>query len=198
MLSEEFQVNEEAQKLKEQETLTEIDGQNYTWQHQLEQLEALCVDAVKIPLTELIILNKEQLLNQLYLIKTKLPVEFTRATDILHHKCQIIQEAEDYARNLVKSAEDSAAQILSKSALIRQAELEATKIMFQVHKECEQLRQKTYAEIEQLRQTTIAECQEIQVGSDNYADAVLGDLEQQLGDMLTVIRNGRQQLKQEQ
>ena len=197
MLSKESQVNEEDKKLREQNTPSQTFEQNFTWQEELENLEILLQEGVKVPLTELILIDREQLLKQLYLIKTKLPIVFAQAKDVLSNKHRIIQEAEDYAYNLVESAEDSAAQIISKSALVRQAELEATKIMFQVHKECEQLRQKTQAEIEQLKKTTIEECQRIQVGSDNYADAVLGDLEQQLSDMLSVIRNGRQQLERD-
>jgi hypothetical protein len=41
------------------------------------------------------------------------------------------------------------------------------------------------------------ECDDIQNGADDYADAVLTSIEQQLTEMLRVIRNGRQQLQPE-
>ncbi|MDJ0688282.1 MAG: DivIVA domain-containing protein [Xenococcaceae cyanobacterium MO_188.B32] len=194
MLSKESQVNQETTEFKEQEPLSEICEQNLSLAKELEQLETLLADGVKVPLTELIILDREQLLEKLDLIKTKLPLLLAHAQDILNNEREIIRSAESYAHNLIKSAEERAAQILSKSALVREAELEASKIMFRVHKECEQLRQKNQAEMEHLRETTLAECQTIQVGSDRYADAVLGNLEQELGNILAVIRNGRQQL----
>ena len=45
-----------------------------------------------------------------------------------------------------------------------------------------------------MRARAIAECDEIQNGADDYADHVLDSIEQQLTNMLQVIRNGRQQL----
>jgi hypothetical protein len=41
----------------------------------------------------------------------------------------------------------------------------------------------------------MAECEEIQNGADDYADHVLGSIEQQLNEMMRVIRNGRQQVQ---
>ena len=196
MLSEESQVDKETTEFDEQEPPSEICEQYFTLAQELEKLETLLAEGVKVPLTELIILDREQLLDKLDLIKTKLPIVFAHAQAILKNEREIIQSAESYAYNLIKSAENRATQILSKSALVREAELEASKIMFRVHKECEQMRQQNQAEIEHLREITLAECQAIQAGSDNYADAVLGNLEQELSNILTVIRNGRQQLNQ--
>ena len=196
MLSKESQVNKEKREFPEQETPSEICEQNLSLARELEQLESLLSDGVRVPLTELIVLDRELLLDRLDLIKTKLPLVLTHAQDILNNEREIIQSAENYARNLIQSAEDRASQIVSKSALVREAELEASKIMFRVHKECEQIRQRNQAEMEQLRETTLAECQAIQAGSDNYADAVLGNLEQEVTNILAVIRNGRQQLNQ--
>ncbi len=195
MLSKESQVNQETTEFQDQETSSRICEQNLSLARELEQLETLLADGAKIPLTELIIVDREQLLNLLNLIKTKLPMALARAQDILNNEREIIQSAESYARNLIQSAEEHATKILSKSALVQEAELEASKIMFRVHKECEQIRQKNQAEMEQLREATMAECQEIQAGSDRYADAVLSNLEREVSNILAVVRNGRQQLK---
>lgn len=195
MFSEESQVNPPRKAQREQKAPSEMYDYHLSLAQELEQLEALLLSGVKVPLTELVVLDQEQLLEQVDVIKTKLPAIFAYIQDILLNKHQIIQEAENYARNLVASAENHADQILSKSSLVQEAELEASKIMFRVHKECEQIRQKTHAEMEQLRQVTRAECQEIQTGSDQYADSVLGNLEQELSNILTVVRNGRQNLK---
>lgn len=46
-----------------------------------------------------------------------------------------------------------------------------------------------------MRQKAIAEFEEIQQGADEYADAVLNNLEQQLKEILRIIYNGRQKLK---
>jgi hypothetical protein len=56
------------------------------------------------------------------------------------------------------------------------------------------MRRSVHQEIEQLRHQTMRECDQIQNGADQYADAVLNHLEQQLSDMLKVVINGRQQI----
>jgi hypothetical protein len=48
-----------------------------------------------------------------------------------------------------------------------------------------------------MRHMALEECEDIQNGADDYADAVLNSIEQQLSEMLRVIRNGRQQLQPE-
>lgn len=196
MLSKESQVDKKTTEFEEQEASSRFCSQNSSLAQKLKQLEILLTEGVKIPLTDLMIVDCEQLLDKLNFIKTKLPTLLAHAQDILNNEREIIQSAENYARNLVESAEDHATQILSKSALVREAELEASKIMFRVHKECEQIRQQNQAEMEQLKATTLAECQEIQAGSDDYADAVLSNLEREVTNILAVVRNGRQQLNQ--
>ena len=60
--------------------------------------------------------------------------------------------------------------------------------------EIEQQRQMANGEVEQIYRKSVSEAQQIQEGADEYADAVLTRLEQELGEMLGVVRNGRQQL----
>ena len=105
----------------------------------------------------------------------------------------------------MEAAERRADQILDEMGIIQQAELEANQIRKRVQQECEAIQEQTLAEIErmrlqtqqeleQMRQMALTECEDIQNGADDYADAVLNSIEQQLNDMLRVIYNGRQQL----
>jgi cell division septum initiation protein DivIVA len=167
---------------------------DFDLQQELNQLENLILDGVHVPLTGLTIIDEQQILEQLNLIKTNLPTALATAIEILAYKQQIIQEAVTYAHHVVESAQIQANQILNESAIIRKAELEATTIKIQAEQECQQLKSETQSKIEKWRELTIAECQEMQAGADDYADAVLGNLEKQLKDMLSVIHKGRQQL----
>ncbi|MCC5618708.1 DivIVA domain-containing protein, partial [Nostoc sp. CHAB 5836] len=45
------------------------------------------------------------------------------------------------------------------------------------------------------RQTAIAQAQEIEDGADVYADGILGNIQQDLKEMLRIVTNGRQQLQ---
>ncbi|HEY9772018.1 MAG TPA: hypothetical protein V6C71_26535 [Coleofasciculaceae cyanobacterium] len=164
---------------------------------ELNNLAELIFNSTHIPLTDLYIVDRDLLLHQLDQIKENLPVDLATAIEIANCRQQIISEAEGYACLIVKSAEEKASQILQESAIVRQAELDGAKIRLKTERECEELKQATLTEIEQLRQSAIAQSRAIEIGADNYADDVLGDIEQRLQQMLEIIHNGRQQLERQ-
>jgi F0F1-type ATP synthase membrane subunit b/b' len=148
------------------------------------------------------------LLTQLDLVRENLPAAFEEAEKIVRQREEILLQAEEYAQEMMEAAERRADQILDEMGIIQQAELEANQIRKRVQQECEAIQEQTLAEIErmrlqaqqeleQMRQMALAECEDIQNGADDYADAVLGSIEQQLTEMLRVIHNGRQQLGRE-
>jgi F0F1-type ATP synthase membrane subunit b/b' len=166
----------------------------------------MLLDSPRIPLSRRTVVDEEQLLDQLDLIRLNLPTAFQEAADIVRHKEELLLEAEQYAQDIIEAAEQRAAQILDEMGLLRQAELEAQQIRQRVQQECEAAREQTMADIEQMRrraqqeledirQMAIAEAEEIQAGADAYADRILKDMEQQLAEVIRVIRNGRQQLQ---
>lgn len=170
---------------------------NVDFQQELEGLESLILDSVRIPLTELVVIDEGLVLDRVDSIRKQIPRELAIAKTILQRKQEILKQAEDYARNLIESTKQQANRIIQESALVRQAELEATSIRIEAQRESEQLRQKTQEEIEYWRELAIAEYEEIQNGADDYARNVLGNLEGQLSQMLAIIHNGYQQLEAE-
>ena len=164
---------------------------------ELNNLIESILDIRAIPLTELIIVERDLLLQHLHNIQNSLPTDLATAIEIANCRQQIISEAESYAFSAVKSAEEQASQMLQDSAIVRQAELDGAKIRLKTERECEELKQTIHKEVAQLQQNAIAECQSIQIDADNYADGVLGDIEQKLQQMLKIIQNGRQQLDPE-
>lgn len=177
-------------------------------QRELNKLEEMILDSPRIPLSKRTLVDEEQLLDQLDLIRLNLPTAFQEAAEVVRHKEDLLSEAEQYAQEILETAERRAAQILDEMGLIRQAELEAQQIRQRVQQECEAAQEQTMAdidrmrrqaqqELEEIRKRAIAESEEIQQGADDYADSVLKGMEQQLSDMIRVIRNGRQQLHPE-
>ncbi len=165
----------------------------------------MILDSPRIMLTRRTLVDEEQLLEQLDLVRLNLPDAFTEALEIIRYKEDIFLQAEQYAQDIIESAKQRAAQILDETGIIRRAEIEASQIRQQVQQECEEIKHTTLnqveqsrhqalRELEQLRQLALDESEEIQKGADDYADAVLIRLEQQLRDMLRVVRNGREQL----
>ncbi len=175
-------------------------------QRELNRLEEIVLDSPRVPLSRRTLIDEEQLLEQLDLVRLSLPEAFHEAEIVVQHKDEILQQAEQYAQEIVMQAERRAAQIVNESGILRQAESEAQQLRQQVQQECElaknqtldeiaHLRRQAQAELEEIRHQAIVEGEAIQNGADGYADRVLSDLESQMGEMLRVIRNGKQQLQ---
>jgi len=166
----------------------------------------MILDSPRIPLSRRTVVDEEVLLDQLDLVRLNLPAAFQEATEIVLHKEEVIVEAEQIAQQIIASAEQRAAQILDEMDIVRIAEQEAQQIRQQVQRDCEMMQQQVLGDIDQMRRRaqqeleefqrqSIAECEDIQRGADEYADRVLSDLESQFGEMMRIVRNGRQQIQ---
>lgn len=162
---------------------------------ELNRLEEMILSSPRIPLTRRTLVDEEQLLDQLDLARMRLPAALQEAQEIVEQKQEILFLAEQQAKEIIQAAQTTAAEIISETAIIRQAELAARQLKQQVEQDCLATQEQNMLEIDQMRLHALAEAQEIQQGADDYADAVLSNLEQQLKDMLRVVSNGRQQLK---
>ena len=165
----------------------------------------LIVDSFHIPFTGRTLVDEEMFLAQLDLVRENLPSAFEKAEKVIRQREDILLQAEEYAQEIMDAAEQRADQILDEMGIIQRAELEAQQIRQQVQQEClamqeqaiaeiEQMRMQAQQEVAQMRELALAECEDIQNGADDYADAVLTNIEQKLAEMLRVVRNGRQQL----
>lgn len=179
---------------------------NVDVQRELNRLEEIILDSPRVPLSRRTMIDEEVLLDQLDVIRLSLPDAFEQAELIVRQKDDILVQAEQYAQEIIASAEQQAAQILNETGILRQAEYEAQQIRNQVNQECELAHTQVMAEIEQTRRQGLRELEEsnrhsleeaeaIQRGADEYADKVLQDMESNMGEMLRIVRNGRQQLK---
>lgn len=173
-------------------------------QPELDQLEEMILASPRIPLIGRTLVDEEQLLEKLDLLRLKLPDAFGQAEAIVRQKKEILHQAEQDAEEIIDAVEVRAAQILNEMNIIRQAEQEADLIRQQMQQEFDlaqaeigRMRRQAQQELEEMRRSAIAECEEIQQGADDYADGVLKNIEQQLNDMLRVIRNGRLELQSE-
>lgn len=174
-------------------------------QQELVQLQELIYESFHIPVSPWTVIDEGKILDQIELISDNLPEAIQKALAVLDQEEAIMRQAEEYAQRIIQSAQQQAAKILDESGIIQQAEQQAAQFRYQVQQECEsmqrqtlgeleQIRQVTTQELQQYRQQTVRECQDIQRDADNYADTVLGRLEQELGEMIRVVHNGRQRL----
>jgi vacuolar-type H+-ATPase subunit H len=152
---------------------------------EIDRLEEVILTSPRVPLTGKTVVNEEGLLEQLDIIRASLPETFKAAQEILAYKHQIIQAAQQEARELMAEADRHAALVVNELGIIDRAEAESR-----------QIRQQALAESKQrMRQSVSQECQQIQTGADEYADRVLADLQTQLSGMLKTIHQGREHLK---
>lgn len=172
-----------------QSEITKVEGAeerelNFNIFRELEYLKNSIVNGARLPLTDLVILDRQLLLDRLETIEHRLPAQLATAMEITERQEEIVSQTETYVNRLVSSAQEKAAKSVSETSIMRQSELAAAKLKLQAERECERL-----------RQMATAESQEIIAGADGYAAEVLGKLEHQLNDMLSVVKNGRQQLE---
>jgi cell division septum initiation protein DivIVA len=171
----------------------------------LNEIEETIATSPRLPLVGLTVIDEEPIIDRLDLLKNNLPNAIAQAWQLLDREHEIIRDAESYAKEIVVEAERDAAKILSEQGILRQAEQEANQIRLITEQECDRLRHNTLLDIEEMRHTTrqeieqwrelaMADSQDIQDGADDYADAVLDDLEQKLSQMLEVIHKSREQL----
>jgi len=200
-------INSEQNKHNTPVEVSETGSSSVDIQQELNQLEEIILSSPHIPLTRRTLVDEEKLLEHLDFVRLHLPAAFGQAEKIIRHQEEIFLEAEQQAREIVEAAQARAAQSLNETEIFRQAELEANRLRQQVQHDCDAVLEQTLADVEktrrqaqqeldEMRSKTIAECTQIQQGADQYADGVLKNIEQQLNDMLRVIRNGRQQLRE--
>ena len=177
-------------------------------QRELNRLEEIILDSPRIPFSRRTLIDEEQILDILDAIRLNLPTAFQDAEEVVRRQEEILQQAEQYAREILNAAEHQASGILDEMGIVRHAKEEADRIRQQVQIDCETAQEQTIAEIERMKQQVqqdleaaraqaLSDAEAIETGADEYADRVLRNIEGQLSEMMHVIRNGRQQLQQE-
>jgi cell division septum initiation protein DivIVA len=171
----------------------------------IDRLEETILTSPRVPLTGKTIVDEEELLTQLDLIRSSLPEIVAIAQQILGYKDLLIRDAQQEVKQMLSEANQRAFQVTNELGIIDRAEQEAQRIRKITLSECEQLRQQTaiemdrvrhhnIQEIERMHNRVMLECEEVQDGADAYADRILHDLEHQLTDTLQAIQRGRAQL----
>lgn len=175
-------------------------------QQSLDVLEEIILESPRIPLSRRTLVDEDRLLEQLDRIRLNLPTAFQEALRVVQQQEAILAEAEQYAQSILQAADQEAARRLDDMAIMQQAEAEAQQVKQQLQQDCDAMKSQTRSEIEhwqtaaqkhweQAKQQTESECQAFRQDADAYATQVLGRVEQQLSEMLSVIYNGRQALQ---
>ena len=141
------------------------------------------------------IVRKDTVTNILDKLYAALPDEIKEARALLRRKDELQYEAQQRAEKIVADAQAEANWLLSESDLLRAVQREAEKIKEQVITDCEDIKRKALDEAEGVRNQAIDEATRIKDGATVYAEQVLTSIEQNLGQLQEVVKNGQVQLE---
>ena len=141
------------------------------------------------------IVKKDAVTNILDKLYAALPDEIKEARDLLRRKDELQYEAQQRAEKVISDAQAEANRLLSESDLLRAVQREAEKIKEQVITDCEDIKRKALDEAESVRNQAIDEATRIKDGATVYAEQVLASIEQNLGQLQEVVKNGQLQME---
>ena len=143
----------------------------------------------------LTVVKKDTVTNILDKLYAALPDEIKEARALLRRKDELQYEAQQRAEKVIADAQAEANRLLSESDLLRAVQREAEKIKEQVITDCEDIKRKALDEAEGARNQAIDEATRIKDGATVYAEQVLTSIEQNLGQLQEVVKNGQVQLE---
>ncbi len=124
-------------------------------------------------------------------IDASIPEDIKEAESILRRREEIQIEAQQNAERIIAQARNEAEKILSESELLSQVQREAERIKEQVLAECQQLRDNTIEEAKKIKIQAEDEAHRIKEGAENYAEQVLNNIEGDLTQLQTIVKNGQ-------
>lgn len=140
----------------------------------LDALEDAIENAVSVPFSGKCMVDRNEILELIQDIRLKLPDEIKQAKWISKERARILAEAQQEADDIVKNAESRIA------AMVNEHEIS----------------QKAYEQAETILSNAKKSAREIRLGTREYADNILGRVEEMLKEMLEVIHENRNELKQ--
>lgn len=138
----------------------------------LDGLEAALVDGKRVPLTDLVMVHEDLVLDVLDHLRRIFPDEIQKAQWIIRDRDKILADARAMAEKTVLDAQARAGQLVSQEEVVRLAGAKATEMVAEA--------QRRSAEFKD--------------GAEAYAADVLARFEGEVLKVLEVVRNGRERL----
>jgi vacuolar-type H+-ATPase subunit H len=139
----------------------------------IDKLDDLIHNARTVPLTDSVMIDREEIYEILDQMRSTIPEEIKQARWIVKERQEMLAEAKTESERLVAEANEKAARLASEEDVVRLAEKQAKEI------------------IDEARERE----REIRLGAEDYADEMLANLEVNLGKLLTAVQRGRDRLQ---
>lgn len=160
----------------------------------LDKLEMMVLKGIPLLFTPFVFVNHEKIIDVLDKIRACIPSEIQEAHSIIKRSEDIQAEAQRRAENILIEAKEKAERILSESELLKAVHSEADRVRGEVIAEAEALRTRSIQEAEAMRAKALSESAAIRDGSDRYAESILFNLDKNLSEMHTVVKNAQNHL----
>lgn len=139
----------------------------------LDRLEALLQRSAAVPLTDKRVVDQREALGVLEMIRAVLPAQLRDADARAEEAERVLRTAQDDARRIVLEAQATARHLVEDHALLHEARRRGEDLLARAERDARAVRE----------------------GADQYADAVLAELEESVTRVLDAIRRGREMLK---
>ncbi|MDD2457466.1 MAG: ATPase [Eubacteriales bacterium] len=147
-------------------------AQNQDIESLLERLESLVISARSVPFSDNCMVDREEMLVLITMIRDELPGELKQAKWLLEQNRQLIAEARKEAEAIMRDAEARMSRMIDEHEITQKARLQAADLL------------------EKSNQAA----QKIRSGSMDYARKRLSEIEEQLGTMLAMVQRNKKDL----
>ncbi|MGI6298291.1 MAG: ATPase [Saccharofermentanales bacterium] len=145
----------------------------HTMEELIDRLESNVVSARSLPFSESCIVDREEMLVLITMIRDNLPGELKQARWLLEQNRQLIAEARKEAESIMREAETRMTMMIDEHEITQQA------------------RKQAEATVENANQAA----RQIRSGAMEYARQRLAEIEEQLTEMLLTVQRNKKELK---
>lgn len=139
----------------------------------LENLEELLESGAKVPFSNKVMVDIDELRDVLEDIRLKLPDELKQAKWVKEERQRIMEDAKKEAEAILKEAEGKILAMVDEHTITKQA----------------------LAQKEEIIESANKVSKEISIGTRDYADSILEKVEDILKETIMVVQNNRRELK---
>jgi len=139
----------------------------------LEKIEDIIEEASKLPLSNKVMIDKEEVLEVINEIRLKMPDEINRASWVAKERQRILNEAQSEADELIEKVKEQQKYLVEESEITREAQ--------------------EYAK--QLIEDAERKANDMKIGAYTYSDEILSSLEGKIKEVIGIIEQNRDSLK---
>lgn len=139
----------------------------------LERIEDIIEEASKFPLSNKVMIDKEEILEVINEVRLKLPDEINRASWVAKERQRILNEAQVEADELIEKVQDQQRYLIEENEITKQAQKYANQII----------------------QDAERKANDMKMGAYNYSDEILAKLQEKIREINNIIENNREVLK---